>query len=254
MIGPRLSGRGWNWRRKNPRLHPGHHQNQLSRERSQCMNDFKAHLKRQIKFIQNSCQLYDQGDLDEAVRLAVTLRVLFHHTKQSTSLLRHLNVKSLQLLSTAAPFVPVPEAPELPELHLAQQYLIVALSPDKDKDVIEYVCKPILGESPRNDHIDFDVWWNSDPIITHKQPATKMTRKDLVLASANQDGGAHVDEKLDPTYKYVRDGSGQQVSFEFRPEWGRPPQTLTCKNVHFASLRQIGYEVLNSPSLLKLAE
>ena len=52
--------------------------------------DFKDQLRRQIKFLETSCQSYDQGEVEEAVRIAVALRVLFHDSQTSRSLLRHM--------------------------------------------------------------------------------------------------------------------------------------------------------------------
>lgn len=53
----------------------------------------EAQLHRQFKYLANSAILFDEGDHDEATRLATTLRVLLHDTAQSTSLLTHLGLK-----------------------------------------------------------------------------------------------------------------------------------------------------------------
>jgi hypothetical protein len=52
--------------------------------------DFTGQLQRQLGFMENSARAYDAGHRDEAIRLATSLRVLFHQTPKSTSLLRHL--------------------------------------------------------------------------------------------------------------------------------------------------------------------
>lgn len=213
------------------------------------MNDFKAQLRRQIGFLNNSCQTYDKGDVEEAVRIAVALRVLFHNTGKSISLLTHLGAKSAKLLSTAAPFV---EHPLIPNLYLVQAIANIALAADRAQDTKRCVCEPLLEKALRNDFIDFSAWWQTEPVIKHKQPPTIMTRRDLVLSAANQDGGAHVDKNLHPVYDLARRGSGMEITLEFQPQWGRDPVTLRYENIHFGSLRQIGYEVLNSPDILAL--
>jgi len=81
-----------------------------------------------------------------------------------------------------------------------------------------------------------------------------ISKRDLVLAAANKDGGAHVDKELDPVYDYVRLGSGLEIEVFLHAQWQLPPQKTAFDNIHFASLRQIGYEVLKSPSLLALAK
>jgi hypothetical protein len=65
------------------------------------MSDFHAHLKTHLGFLARSCIAYDQGHLEEALRMAVSLRVMFHDTQSSTSLLRHLGAKGrVRLKST----------------------------------------------------------------------------------------------------------------------------------------------------------
>ena len=62
--------------------------------------DFKAHLFRQLGFLWRSCQAYDEGHIDEAVRIATVIRVLIHDTQASTSLLKHLDAENILLSST----------------------------------------------------------------------------------------------------------------------------------------------------------
>ena len=57
------------------------------------MIDFNEQLETQVSFLRRSVNAFDEGYNDEALRLAVTLRVLFHDTKQSVSLLRYLKKK-----------------------------------------------------------------------------------------------------------------------------------------------------------------
>ena len=63
--------------------------------------DFTAQLQRQLGFMENSARAYDAGHRDEAIRLATSLRVLFHQTPKSTSLLWHLGAESIMMLSTS---------------------------------------------------------------------------------------------------------------------------------------------------------
>jgi hypothetical protein len=59
-------------------------------------------LERQIRYLKRSCALFDVGHEDEAQRIAVTLRVLLHDTRNSASLLSQLGMKStLQFVDTA---------------------------------------------------------------------------------------------------------------------------------------------------------
>lgn len=204
------------------------------------MVDFRDQLRRQIAFLKNSCQLYDQGHVEEAVRIAVTLRVLFHDSKSSVSLLQHLGSKSILLLSTATEFV---EDKEMPNLCLVD---LVASIPNFRGD-----SRPLLDKAYRTEKVPFHTWWRKELVIELKGGLGDLNRRDLVLAAANKDGGAHVDQALEPTYEKARLGAG--ISVEFVLKNGLPPVKLHFENVHFASLRQMGYEVLNSQALLALA-
>ena len=49
---------------------------------------FKGHLARQLRFIERSCAVYDEGYTDEAIQIAVRIRVILHPGgKKSRSLL-----------------------------------------------------------------------------------------------------------------------------------------------------------------------
>ena len=48
----------------------------------------------------------------------------------------------------------------------------------------------MLDDVPQAKKVEFDAWWNAPVFVdSHRQT---LTRKDLVLTAANQDGGAHV--------------------------------------------------------------
>lgn len=202
------------------------------------MSDFKSHFRRQISFLETSCRLYDQGDVAEAIRLAVTLRVLLHDTKNSTSLLTHLQAKPLLLLSTAITF----KKPQSLNLPLVCSRIAV---PD-----FTFKAYPIFNTCERRDQVSFETWWRKERII--ELNGKTLHRRELILIAANQDGGAHVDETIDPTYDLTRLGAGMEVEFVLKG--GLPKKSALFENVHFASLRQIAYEILNSPAIQKIAK
>jgi hypothetical protein len=49
------------------------------------MSEFASSLRTHLAFIARSCELYDRGHIEEALRMAVSLRVIFHDTRHSTS-------------------------------------------------------------------------------------------------------------------------------------------------------------------------
>ena len=60
---------------------------------------FKEQLARQLRFMRNSCRLYDEGNKEEAIRIGTSLRVLMRDTTDrkgrplSASLFSHLKAK-----------------------------------------------------------------------------------------------------------------------------------------------------------------
>jgi hypothetical protein len=95
----------------------------------------------------------------------------------------------------------------------------------------------------------FDVWWSAT-ILADLQRRL-ISRKELVLTAANQDGGVHVDPKLDRTYADLSKNNslGWQTG---SPERG----WRTIGGVERASLRQIAHEVLRTfrPDYRKIRE
>jgi hypothetical protein len=83
--------------------------------------------------------------------------------------------------------------------------------------------------------IPFTDWWETEIICL--TAGVRMTRKSLVLAVANQDGGAHVDATLKPDYTAINSGAG--VVATFQPADGNPVE-IPLENHSVATLRQIG--------------
>ena len=193
--------------------------------------DAKEQLRRQLLFIESSCCGYDSGIHEEALRIAVSLRVLFHHTGNSHSLIEQLGVKSsLHLLSTFCERKP----------NEAKQGLAVSIG----GIISEAGVSPELGLSQHERLLPFATWWRE---IVHTFN-TDLSRKDIILSAANQDGGAHVDPTPSPHTKELRAGVGM---IRYTTDKGTIVRPLS--NAHFHLLRQFGYEILNSPELTSQA-
>lgn len=198
--------------------------------------DFQKHLEIQLRFIQTSCDAYDAGQVYEGVRIATSLRVMFHQTRNSTSLLTHLGSPAIQLLSTcdaAKPhqdFFPAMTKIEMNPLHNHLSYV--------PKLQVDY-------ERP----VPFNDWWFREVVYLSKANSLEVTREDLVRGAADKDGGAHVDKALEPRYELVLQGLGWAMTVHPERE---SSEKVSCKNGHLAALRQMGYEVLHSPELFSL--
>lgn len=93
----------------------------------------------------------------------------------------------------------------------------------------------------------FTDWWETEVVCLTS--GVQMTRRELVLAVANKDGGAHVDAKLPSNYTATKSASGLVATF--LPAGGTPVE-MPLESHSVATLRQIGYEILHSPDLLAL--
>lgn len=192
--------------------------------------DFKVHLSKQLGFLERSCQSYDEGFTDEAIRIATVIRVIIHQTGSSTSLLKHLGATTINLLSTT--FEPS-----------SQTITFVGMGMMRvGNGSSEYF--PQLGNGPVNDYIPVSKWWNQVVVVLDKKH--RITRKNIVLAAANKDGGAHVDKKLSAEYAALAQ-DGSVGSFVYEAQNSREEKPI--ESAHLVSLRQMGYELLNSPGL-----
>ena len=156
----------------------------------QTKDELLDHLKVQIAFMKQSASSFDNGFEDEAKRLAVVIRVLVHDTSKSKSLLTLLNKKNTGFYDSALPYDPR-------NLLSYNGLTMMKLSGGE----ASYVA-PLDGGAPtrsRTRKTPFNVWWKNKFVIKDKSGKT-FTRKDLVLNTANADGGAHVDPDLDEAY------------------------------------------------------
>ncbi len=194
---------------------------------------YQEKLKTQLSFIKRSCRDYDTGIKEEALRIAVSLRVLFHDTKKSSSLLKIAGIKEkINLISTIG----------TGQFHedFKDKFVIsipVMMSP---KGV-----NPILGNGKFSKLFSANKWWNEVVMVQHQS----FSRKDIILSAANQDGGAHVDSKPSKKTNELKNGIGT-----FTATVNGKKQTKQLVDHHFPMIRQFAYEVLNSPDLTKLIE
>jgi hypothetical protein len=184
--------------------------------------------------LERSCASYDAGHKDEAIRIATTIRVLVHNTKASISLLKHLNATTINLLSTT----PEPSAQTISFVGLGMMRVGGGKS--------EFF--PQLGDGPPvNQLVPISKWWDQIVMVLNSQ---RISRRDIVLAAANKDGGAHVDSKLSSEYEALAK-DGAVGSFVYQTQGQRVEAPI--QDAHLVSLKQLRYELLHSPDLLKLA-
>ncbi len=203
---------------------------------------YQQDLKKQLGFLHRSCQWYDEGYVDEAIRIATSIRTLIHDTQSSTSLLKHLNATGIKLWSTVA------GAPEDAVHYQGMgQYRI--------QGGVGASFGPSFDHTPTMELLPVRDWWEQVMYVFSIRPEAtaeaddirvlRLSRRNIVLWATNKDGGAHVDAKLPLAYETLA-ADGALGSFYQEIDGVR--QEIPIKYAHLVSLRQMGFEVLRSLS------
>lgn len=196
---------------------------------AQTEEDLKSHLQDHLTFLKLSSKSYDEGHTGEIKRLAASLRVLLHDTQYSISILEQLRIKNdLLFINTAT-------KPNPANLLTHSGLAAMAMSNQSAKFV------PYLDSLPGPSYaaMRFTKWWSETVIIDNKR--NKISRKDLVLSIANQDGGVHVDPMLNKVYANL--SRHNSIAWQFV---GSSTRTEAVESITEASMRQIAHEVLTT--------
>lgn len=192
----------------------------------QSEQELNEHLADHVRFLELSADSYDSGFTGEAKRMATSLRVLLHDTKKSQSLLNQLGRKSILFYDGSHPINP--------RNKVSHSGIVgVMLGPSGAKPI------PFLDNPPAGFRkVDFSKWWNTPIFIDANKQV--LTRKDVVLTVADQDGGAHVDPKLEERYAQL----SRQNSMGWFYTDGIATQPI--QELERAAIRQITHELLKS--------
>ena len=200
----------------------------MGSEYRQSLEELQQHLKDTVQALELSGRAFDEGFEGEAKRLAVAIRVLVYDTSYSKSLLGQLELKTISFYDTCAP------RPN----HAYITYSGLTAT-DITPQGATYVA--LLDNLPPDRPpywASFDQWWNR--VIFVDQRRNETSRKDLILAVANKDGGVHVDPVLDE--KYANLSRRNTLGWRFSNAKGDVP----LEGPEKAAIRQIAHEVLKS--------
>jgi hypothetical protein len=187
--------------------------------------------------VRTSCRLYDEGNDSEGIRIATSLRVLFHDkVSSSTSIMTHLGRKNaLKMLSSKF----------LPEYKVGEHTAFINIQ-------ISLTSSPPIRSLPRLGdkfvELPFADWWSQ---VVFKHKGKDFGRKDLVLTAVNKDGGAHIDENVADFYTALEAGASlmsinlSNLQFTAPVPYEQSVEHRAVK-LHTAILRQFGHEVLES--------
>ena len=192
--------------------------------------DLMGYLREQINFLKSSCQSYDNGFESEAKRIAVIIRVLLHDSERSKSLLTLLRKKNIKFYDfswddnqSISPFAGM---------------LMIRMT-TKEREFVPFLemGRPELYTRPK---LDFETWWHKIVVKDYKN--NQFSRKSLVLAVSNKDGGAHVDAKLNNEYAALT--KEHSLGFGFISDNGEFHEVSTKPEL--ACIRQIAFELLKT--------
>lgn len=192
---------------------------------------FNESLKRQLEILWRSCRDFDAGHTNEAIQMAVILRVIFHTTNHSTSILSHLNATSIKLIT-------------------ACKELVQNISPKVcyEGGLLSASSKgwgPKLNRTTNYSLSPFKTWWDEEAVSANFENV--YTRKQIVLDTANKDDGAHVVPQKPKRLESLIEGPWTYITPGKENE-----SNSRSSNHHFQYIRQICYEVLHSDELLDL--
>jgi hypothetical protein len=191
--------------------------------------ELEKELRDQVALMRMSCEAYDRGMKAAAKHLALNLRVLLHHHRNSNALLQQLGLRSsIRFLDSAGPVNPK-------NLFTTCNLIVTRMG----SDGAEHLASVEIGGNPfPGRRIPFPDWWLQTVIVDNQR--RNFTRQQLVLHVADTDGGAHVDAELDEAYLDL--SRNNSLGWVFSSGGNQIPlndPVLPC-------IRQIAYEVLET--------
>jgi len=193
-------------------------------------------LKEQLAMLSKSCEEFDCGEVLEANQIAVRLRILWYNKGQSKGLASQLNLAN-DVFDTAFEVPPTFITAGLPAPPSHERRLF-AVGGDK-------VYVPLFDYGPAGIHkTQFNQWWEGD--VLSDGEGHKFTRKDLVLAVANTDGGAHVDPELNSEYYALTRKETFGIIRLVPTEDPKVFKRINTPAPVAVTLRQIGHETLRT--------
>ncbi|MBN8653714.1 MAG: hypothetical protein J0L67_19955 [Cytophagales bacterium] len=190
------------------------------------------HLRNQLDEISDFVTIYDSGKKTIAQDIAVKLRVIFHSTNNSKSLIKQLRLDHVSFVDTGKKY-------ESKNLFNSHWGLIAAQTTLGQGGDGSWKYVPMLDKSAIR-LVDFQNWWDSKKVIVDKDKNI-FTRRKLVLELADTDGGAHVDEALKADYHNLT--RKNSLGWFQVDQWGK---SEALENPVPPSIRQIAFETLET--------
>lgn len=187
------------------------------------IQDFEEHLSRQLRFLERSVDAYDEGFTDEYIRIAQTLRVLFHNTRNSHGLWEQMGTQA-DIIDSSGPF------------ELGNTVANTSLLQTGSGEQSQSMFAP-LSSSIRKNSIPVKNWWQQIILVGDR---IKYSRRQLVITVANKEGGSHVDPNITEDFSWIEKTGLGLFLLKNSDELHVPD------NIVSASIRQIAHEVLET--------
>lgn len=126
--------------------------------------DFAAHLSDQLAFLRTSAAAFNAGQVRDAKRIAVAVRVLVHDTRSSTSLVSHLGIKGEVRFVDSAADMPFPEIRPMDETDsiFIGSPLAMIIFPANPTEPIRCKARGVVPEgAPR---VPSNEWWTREVV------------------------------------------------------------------------------------------
>jgi hypothetical protein len=198
-------------------------------------DDLKKHFEEQLELLELNCNFFDEGKDIVAKTIATYVRILVHDTKKSRSLLGLLDIKNEKFFDSSSI---MRDEKRLNIQRIGSFCGLVGIAVGGNGK--SYI--PYLDDYPNENifgFVSFEDYWTRTIFID--QMGNSFSRKDIILTVANQDGGAHVDPKIDKDYKNLTRSNalGHHISSD-GINWVAP------LGAERAAIRQIGHEILRT--------
>jgi len=209
-------------------------------------DETRAAACEQVMLLVNACRRFDEGERLEYLTIASKLRGLVRHNPpHSYAVLAQVGLLNQPIfVASGADLTPenvLPEAkltimfsgPQSGGKHVPRLGEVGQTVPNKMLPLHAQIHRKTHGVVVRDGGRgrSFEEWWDQD--VVRDVSGNCFSRSALVLKVANQDGGDHVDPKVDAMH-YALTRSNSMGMF-----WGEDPY----ENPVPATIRQIGWEV-----------
>lgn len=197
-------------------------------------DEIASAFQRQIRHLRRSAKAFDEGDTEEAERLASAIYILCHEGTQNRSLLKKLKIRTRITYYDSS-------AKQKDETIIIGGPPLLMFKIDEDGGRVGASC----AENYMGEWVSFNKWWAGE--VFHNVGGFTLTRKTLVFFMRSQDGGAHVDS-------HVRSGSYDrfvQVADQTGYFNGTKTSWMTMDHIgtrdaHWQTMRQIAWELEHS--------